>query len=691
MSQNNDQSSDPNVAGRQPIRPPAQRPRLPRRSVIVAAGGLVAGLPILGACQAPSIPQKPTEAATTNLPGAQQIIQARGLTPEDVTAALSTYMPSGKLDEYIMFASGGHAGQVLVIGLPSMRMLKVIAVFTPESWQGYGFGSRESAEVLAGGRVNGKDVLWADTHHPSLSETNGEYDGQYLFINDKANGRVAVIDLRDFETKQIVKNPIVLVDHGGTFVTPNTEYVVQGSQYATPFGWEYAPLSEYKEKYRGPLTFWRFDRAQGRIDPATSFAIEMPPYWQDLSDAGKLVSDGWFFVNSINVELATGGVEKGQPAFEAGTVQRDMDYLHIINWKKAEEVVKSGKTEIIKGMRVIRLDTAIQEGILYLAPEPKSPHGVDVTPKGDYIVVAGKLDPHVTIYSFAKIQQAIKDGTSQKDAYGVPVLPFEKVVEVQVELGLGPLHTQFDDQGYAYTSLFLDTAVARWSLGKPYRDDGWKLISKLPVHYNIGHIAAIEGDTVKPGGKFLVAMNKWSVDRFAPVGPLLPQNFQLVDIAQSGEKLQLLADMPIGNAEPHYSQIIRADRLKAWQVYPEIGWDALHQRKSTVATLAGQERIERSGTTVTVWMSAIRSHFNPEHIEVNKGDKVIWHITNIERAHDATHGLAIAGYNINLSLEPGETSTIEFVADQSGVFPFYCTEFCSALHLEMLGYLLVKP
>jgi nitrous-oxide reductase len=181
-----------------------------------------------------------------------EIATKRELTPEDIKAALMTYTPSGKLDEYIMFSSGGHAGQVLVIGLPSMRLLKTIAVFTPEPWQGYGFGSNESKEVLAGGNVDGKEVHWGDTHHPALSETNGQYDGQWLFINDKANARVAVIDLRDFETKQIVKNPLMMSDHGGTFVDPNTTYIAQGTQYATPLGYEYAPLSEYKQKYRGP-------------------------------------------------------------------------------------------------------------------------------------------------------------------------------------------------------------------------------------------------------------------------------------------------------------------------------------------------------------------------------------------------------------------------------------------------------
>src|SRR5690606_3030134 len=142
-----------------------------------------------------------------------------------------TYMPSGRHDEYLMFSSSGHAGQVLVTGLPSMRLLKSIAVFTPEPWQGYGYGAKDTMEVLAGGKVDGRDVLWGDTHHPALSETDGEYDGQFLFIADKANARLATIDLRDFETKQIVKNPIAINDHGGAFVTPDTEWVIEGGQY----------------------------------------------------------------------------------------------------------------------------------------------------------------------------------------------------------------------------------------------------------------------------------------------------------------------------------------------------------------------------------------------------------------------------------------------------------------------------
>ena len=656
---------------------------------------LLVAFVVLVACDSGPTPTPSGSAGGATPADASALAAERGLTPDDVYAAIKTYMPTGQLDPYIMFASGGQSGQVLAIGVPSMRTLKVIGVFTPESWQGYGFGG-SSMDVLKGGNVGDKPVLWGDTHHPALSETAGDYDGQFLFINDKANARLAVIDLRDFETKQIIKTPNSINDHGGAFVTPNTEYVVEGPQYAAPIGYEYAPIEQYKEKYRGLITFWAFDRAKGRVDMSRSFQIELPPYWQDLCDAGKKVSDGWVFCNSFNTEMATGGVEEGNPPFEAGTSKNDTDYLHIFNWKKAEEVVKAGKAEKVNGISLIRMQTAVDEGILYFAPEPKSPHGADVTPGGEYIVVGGKLDPHVTVYSFAKIQDAIKAGGLSKDAYGVPVIPLDKAMEAQVELGLGPLHTVYDDKGYAYTSMFLDSMVARWTLGGPYGDKNpdpdWTLVQKLPVHYNIGHIAAAEGDTASPDGQYVVALNKWSIDRFANVGPLLPQNFQLVDVSKPSDQMKLLYDMPVPNAEPHYAQIIKADKLKPFEIYPEVGWNPETMSVDPNAiTAPDQARIERNGSNVEIWMAVVRSHFTPEHVKIKQGDHVIWHMTNLERTRDATHGFALSGYNINLSLEPGETQTIEFDADMSGTYTFYCTEFCSALHLEMVGYFLVEP
>jgi nitrous-oxide reductase len=625
----------------------------------------------------------------------QKIAKERGLSTADLMAAAKTFMPTGKIDEYLIFSSGGHSGQVFVIGVPSMRLLRTIAVFTPEPWQGWGYGVGE--EILDQGNYKGKENRWGDTHHPALSETKGDYDGEWLFINDKANARIAVIDLRDFETKQIIKNPLFINDHGGTFVTPDTEYVFECAQYNVPWGGAYAPMSEYNDEYRGAVTMWKFDRKKGRIDESKSFALELPPYWQDIADSGKLASDGLFFLNSINSELATGGIEDKKPPFEAGVSMNAMDYLHIINWRKAEKVFKAGKFDMIEGFPVISLKTSIEEGLIYLTPEPRSPHGADVTPKGEFVVVSGKLDPHTTIYSIEKIKSAIASKNfSGHDDYGLPILDYDSVMEAQVEVGLGPLHTQFGPDGYAYTSLFLDSAIARWTLGGDYGplnpEPDWTLVQKTPIHYNVGHLGAAEGDTVSPDGKYLVSFNKWSVDRFFHTGPLLPQNFQLLDISNQGTDMPVIYDMPIGVGEPHYAQMIKADKLNPWSVYPEIGWDPQTQSVDPYAPRPKTERIERKEEgTVEVFMTAVRSHFNPEHVTVKEGDKVIWHITNIERAVDATHGFAVPLYNINLSLEPGETATFEFIADTPGTFPYYCTEFCSALHLEMMGYFLVEP
>jgi nitrous-oxide reductase len=612
------------------------------------------------------------------------LMQARGLSEADVAAALKTYTPTGGRDEYLMFASGGHSGQVMVIGMPSMRILKVIAVFTPEPWQGYGYGDGTDALIASGDR-EGHPVRWADTHHPALSETGGDYDGEYLFINDKANARVAVIDLEDFVTVQIVSSGLIESDHGATFVTPNTEYVVEPSQYPAPLGGGFAPIEEYDDKYRGAVIFWKFDREKGRIVKEESWAMELPPYMQDLSDAGKLVSEGWLFINSFNTERSWGGTLEGKPPLESGASQNDMDYLHIIDWKKAEQVAaQPGKTEMIAGLPVIRLDTVNEEGLLHFVGEPKSPHGVDVTPDGTEMVVSGKLDTHTTVYSFAQIQGLIEaQEYAGRDPYGVPILPFEKSVRGQAEVGLGPLHTQYDGQGNAYTSLFLESAVAKWSL------KDLRVIEKIPVHYNVGHLAAAEGDTVSPDGRFLVAMNKWAIDRFNDVGPLLPQNFQLVDIG--GESMQLLYDMPIPIGEPHYAQIIEAAKVKAIEVYSPIGTNALTHEVDPHATQAGEERIVRQADGVHVYMTAVRSHFTPDVIRVKEGETVHLHITNVEQAKDATHGFAIGQMNVNLSLEPGEHSNVSFQVDEPGVYPMYCTEFCSALHLEMAGYLLVEP
>lgn len=614
----------------------------------------------------------------------QDVMKRRGLSQQDLMAAAKTYVPTGKRDEFLAFSSGGQSGQVLVYGIPSMRILKYIGVFTPEPWQGYGF-DEESKKVLAQGRIDGMDITWGDTHHPAFSETNGEADGQFLFINDKANPRIAVLDLRDFETKQIVVNPIFKSEHGGAFVTPNTDYIFEASQYAAPLeNKKFYPLEEFNEKYRGGMTYWKFDRKAGKIDPKNSFSIELPPYSQDLSDAGKGPSDGWSFTNSFCTERYVGGIEKGRPPYEAGCSAKDTDYLHVINWKKAAELVAAGKAKKINGADVLTIDTAVKEGILFLIPEPKSPHGVDVTPDGTKIVVSGKLDTHVSVYSFDKIMKAIKAKKFEsKDPYGIPVISMQDTLHTQVQLGLGPLHTQFDSKKcVAYTSLYVDSQVAKWDFCEG------KVLDKISIHYNIGHLMTMEGDTAKPAGKYLVALNKLSIDRFNPVGPLHPQNHQLIDI--SNDKMQLLYDMPLPLGEPHYVVAIDAKKLKPGVRY-KVGTDTRTDSKHPGAVRAGEERIERNGNKVTVYGTLIRSHITPETIEVEVGDEVTINLTNLERAQDETHGFTVSTYNVHASVEPGKTASVKFKAFKEGVYPYYCTEFCSALHLEMQGYLLVKP
>ncbi len=657
------------------------------RAIVLAGAALTLAVTgaSLSACENKHLAAE-TKAPSGNLGASASIaelMKARGLTEADVEGALKTYVPTGKMDEYYIFASGGQSGNVDVIGVPSMRMLKVIGVFTPESWQGWGFGG-DSDKILDGGNQGSHKIRWADMHHPNLSETKGEYDGKFLFVNDKANARVAVVDLEDFVTKQIVPNPLAASDHGGAFVTPDTDYVIETSQYPAPLGRGYAPLSQYKEKYRGVAVFWKFDRAKGRIDRSKSWAMELPPYTQDLADAGKLDSDGWAFINSFNTEMATGGTLEGKPPIESGASQNDMDYLHVINWRKAEQLVNAGKTQTIAGMRVLMMDTSGPEGVLTLVGEPKSPHGCDVTPDGKSVVVGGKLDTHTTIYDTAKMKTLIEQKKFEgKDAYGIPIMAFKDAISGQVEIGLGPLHTVFDDKGNAYTSVFIESVVAKWS----YKDFK-QPVEKLKVQYNIGHILSAEGDTVSPDGKYVVAMNKMSMDRFLPVGPLFPQNFQLIDL--SGEKMRLIADMPVANAEPHYSQMIKADKIKPIKVY-KAGTNPFTGQVDPNRAEGGKERIKRDGKKVEVFMTAIRSHFTPDVVEVEEGDEVTVHLTSLESADDQTHGFTIDMYNINVSLEPGKHENITFKADMPGTFPMYCTEFCSALHLEMTGYFLVKP
>ena len=586
--------------------------------------------------------------------------EGRGGARSDVqTAALKTYVAPGDLDEFYSFKSGGHSGQVYIYGVPSMRHISTIPVFTPYPATGYGF-DKESKEMLGG-------FTWGDVHHPALSETDGDYDGRWLFVNDNANNRMARIDLRDFKTKQILgPMPNVSGNHGSTFVTENTEYILGASRFSIPLPkGTYEKLEDYATKYNCVVSGIQVDPKSGTM--TLGWQILMPPFDFDLGDAGKGPSHGWAFWTCYNSERATGKLE-------VASAQKDRDYIAAVNWKNVDAALKAGKGKMLGGIKV--LDPKDVQDIVWLIPIAKSPHGVDVSPDGKYIIGSGKLQSITTVFNIEKIKTAIekKDFTGTED--GIPVLNYDSVKDAEINVGLGPLHTQFDDQGFAYTSLFVESAVAKWKLGT------WEVVDKIPVSYNIGHLCAAEGDTKHPQGKYLIALNKLSHGRHLSVGPSQPESSQLIDI--SGEKMSLLYDA-FTEPEPHNAQIIRADRLHPIEVYPK------EENKNPKAIWDVKDaKIVRNGKNVEVYMIAARSSFEPYKIEVNKGDKVTIYLTNIEQTTDELHGFGLGEYNINVVVDPGETKTIEFVADKPGVFPYYCTNFCSALHPEMQGYFLVK-
>jgi len=605
----------------------------------------------------------------------EQAVQTKHRLPLQpmASAAIATYVAPGDLDEYYLFYSGGHSGQIFVAGVPSMRHICTIPVFTPYPGTGYGFDD-ETKEMLGG-------YSWGDSHHPALSETNGEYDGRWLFINDNANGRVARIDLRDFKTKQILKIPNLSGNHGATFVTENTEYITSATRMSTPFPFgAYADVDEYATKYKGILVGIKVDPDKGNM--SVGWQVIVPPFNYDLGDAGKGPSADWMFWTCYNSEREF--IEGAK--LEVTASQRDKDFIVMINWKVAEKAVKDGKAKVVNG--VPTLDPAAVPGMAYYIPLAKSPHGVDVTPNGRWIVGSGKLSPTTTVYDFEKIQKAIGDKDFSDTIDGIPVLTYTSVREAEIPVGLGPLHTQFDDKGNAYTSLFVESAVAKWKL-PPY-DEGADMnqyvLEKIPVAYNIGHLVTAEGDSKTPDGNYLVALNKLSKGRHLSVGPSIPESAQLINI--EGDNMKLLYDA-FTEPEPHYAQMIKADKINPIEVYKkdDPGWP-----KNPDAIWSAEEaRIERNGKNVEVWMVTVRSFIAPDVIRVNKGDKITLHVTNIEQTRDELHGLAINDYNINIVIDPGETKTVTFVADKKGVFAYYCTNFCSALHQEMQGYFLVKP
>src|SRR5699024_9149908 len=276
---------------------------------------------------------------------------------------------------------------------------------------------------------------------------------------------------------------------------------------------------------------------------------------------------------------------------------------------------------------VLVLDPAELPGVVYFMPSAKSPHGVDVNPTGEYIVSNGKLSSNLVVHSFDKMMNAIENELFDGESYGIPIIKYEETIAGVVEQpSIGPLHTEFDERGNAYTTFFISSEVVKWDV------ESLDILDRHDVYYSPGHLTIPGGNSRKPDGKYLVSLNKIVKDRYLPVGPELNQSAQLFDI--SGDKMELLLDFPtIG--EQHYASTIQADKVapNARQIY------RLDENKHEKAVTSSNDvRVERDGKNVHIYMTMIRSHFNPDNIEgVKVGDKVHFHITNMEQDYDIPH------------------------------------------------------
>lgn len=602
-------------------------------------------------------------------------------------AASQVYVAPGEHDEFYAFISGGFSGQLSAYGLPSGRLLKVIPVFSLDAEKAYGF-NEETKPML---NTSHGFIPWDDAHHPELSQTDGETDGRWCFINGNNTPRIARIDLSTFETAEIIEIPNSGGNHSSPFTTENTEYVVAGTRFSVPAPQADVEIASYAEKFKGALSFISVGK-EGQMDVA--FQILMPAFDYDLAHSGKGKSHGWTFFTSYNSE-------KSSTLMEVNASQNDKDFIAAVNWKKAEEYMKAGKFKEIpanyahnvysdethsatstmkKSVKVLIPSEC--PGLVYFLPTPKSPHGVDVDPTGEYIVGNGKLSADLTVHSFTKMEKAIASKAFDTTIEGIPVLKFDQVVSGVVKgAGLGPLHTEFDAKGNAYTTFFISSEVVKWKVGT------WEVLDRVPTYYSVGHLMIPGGDSRKPEGKYMLAMNKITKDRYLPTGPEMNHSAQLYDI--SGDKMKLILDFPtIG--EPHYAQGISAAKVKSKSKKIYKLEDNKHPY---VAKTEKDTKVVREGNIVHVYMTTIRSHFSPDNIEgVKVGDKVYFHVTNLEQDWDVPHGFAVMGaQNSELLIMPGQTETLLWEPKSIGVIPFYCTDFCSALHQEMQGYIRVSP
>lgn len=581
-------------------------------------------------------------------------------------AQLKTHVGPGELDQYYGFWSGGHQGEVRIMGIPSMRELLRVPVFNVDSATGWGL-TNESKRIMG----DSAHFQNGDCHHPHLSMTDGKYDGKYLFINDKANSRVARIRLDIMKCDKMLTVPNVQAVHGLRLQkVPHTKYVFANAEFVIPH----------------PNDGGTFD-----LQDKNSYTLFNAIDAEKMEMAFQVIVDG----NLDNTDAdytgkyAASTCYNSEKAYDLGGMMRnERDWVVVFNIPRIEAAIKAGKFITLDGSKVPVVDGRKTEGkdsaFTRYIPTPKNPHGLNTSPDGKYFIANGKLSPTCTIIAIAKLDDLFDD--KFKDP--------RDVVVGEPELGLGPLHTTFDGRGNAYTTLFIDSQVVKWNVEEAIRAYTGEKVNyikqKLDVQYQPGHNHASLTETSEADGQWLMVLSKFSKDRFLPTGPLHPENDQLIDI--SGEEMKLVHDGP-AFAEPHDCVMARRDQIKTKKI-----WDRNDPFFAETVVIAAKDGIKletdnkviRDGNKVRVYMTSMAPAYGLPEFTVKQGNEVTVTITNIDQIEDVTHGFVMTNHGVSMEISPQQTSSITFIADKAGLHWYYCSWFCHALHMEMVGRMKVE-